>query len=646
MDDKKIRWLYTKPLSASELQDIADKILTEDLPLDNNLLTDEDESDSEDTNPDSNNDFADSIHITAENGCAYDNTIEDPQPSCSTVSQHRPSPQVDASVSHEQVPYSLLDENSGKNLSTRKKQKILRPKNNSKEKEVDDEYGNEEMQTRTTNRKWKKAAAEELMPEFHYPEGPVETEFIDCKSVTDVYLRLLGESVDDIVFQSNLYATQRNHALNLSREELLAFIGINMLMAYHRLPTWKQYWNASEDLGLPIVAKCMTRNRFETILKFLHCNDNNLMPKDNKDKIYKIRPLSDTLNRRFKDCYKTTRRVSVDESMILFKGRSTLKQYNPMKPIKRGYKLWCLADQNAYVATFDVYQGKNEELKQEFKEFGLGERVVLSLTKPEWNKWKIIYADNYFISISLLETLYLKKTLACGTIRSKRLGLPPMRDDKDMKRGDHDFRVSNTGIRVFKWKDNKIVHFASNFHGTEEVHVKRTQKDGTRMDVKCPSVVADYNKHMGGVDRADQLRSTYGVIRRSRKWWHRLFWGLLDIAFVNAYIIYNMQFEKISTLEFRRSICLGFMATNYNNVGRKKSGPIVKRRKYNYSVPDDIRLGNRGAHWVVFGNNRGRCEMCSSRAIQSRPQSKCSTCGIFLCCNHNKNCFLEYHEID
>ena len=30
--------------------------------------------------------------------------------------------------------------------------------------------------------------------------------------------------------------------------------------------------------------------------------------------------------------YNVSRQVSIDESMILFKGRSSLKQYNPMKP--------------------------------------------------------------------------------------------------------------------------------------------------------------------------------------------------------------------------------------------------------------------------------------------------------------------------
>lgn len=331
---------------------------------------------------------------------------------------------------------------------------------------------------------------------------------------------------------------------------------------------------------------------------------------------------------------------------IRFKGRSSLKQYNPQKPIKRGYKLWCLADQNGYISSFEVYQGKNQDIENEFEHCGLGERVVLSLSKPDWNVNKIIYADNYFISINLLEILKLQNTLACGTIRSNRKGLPTnMTEDKKMKRGDFDYRISNTDITVYKWKDNRIVYFASNFHGSEEVTTLRTQKDGSRKEISCPLVVKDYNANMGGVDKADQLRGSYGVNRRSRKWWHRLFWGFMDITFINAYVIYCKMFEKVPTLEFRRKISLGLISMNEPKKGRKSLKPIAKRRKYNYSVSDEIRLGNLGKHWVVYEPNRGRCEMCSTKAIQSRPHSKCSACGVFLCSNEKKNCFLEYHHV-
>ena len=59
--------------------------------------------------------------------------------------------------------------------------------------------------------------------------------------------------------------------------------------------------------------------------------------KRNKDKLYKLRPLINSLNDNLIKLYNVSYQVSIDESMILFKGRISLKQYNPMKPIKRGY---------------------------------------------------------------------------------------------------------------------------------------------------------------------------------------------------------------------------------------------------------------------------------------------------------------------
>ena len=53
------------------------------------------------------------------------------------------------------------------------------------------------------------------------------------------------------------------------------------------------------------------------------------------------------------------KQLSVDEAMIKFKGRSSLKQYKPKKPIKRGINMWCRADSvNGYLCNFGMYTGK------------------------------------------------------------------------------------------------------------------------------------------------------------------------------------------------------------------------------------------------------------------------------------------------
>ena len=63
---------------------------------------------------------------------------------------------------------------------------------------------------------------------------------------------------------------------------------------------------------------------------------------------------------------------------------------------------------------------------------------------------------------------------------------------------------------------------------------------------------------------------------------------------------------------------------------------LTKRRGSSYSVDASIRLRNRGIHWPVFEEKRGRCEVCSTKGIESRPHCKCFMCGVFLCCNAAK----------
>ena len=105
--------------------------------------------------------------------------------------------------------------------------------------------------------------------------------------------------------------------------------------------------------------------------------------------------------------------------MIKFQGRSFLKQYIPLKPTKRGIKVWIAADStNGYLSHFEVYTGK----KGNTVEQGLGARVVKTLTSDLKGKHHLIYFDNYFTSLGLLEDLEKDKIYECGTARKDRKG--------------------------------------------------------------------------------------------------------------------------------------------------------------------------------------------------------------------------------
>lgn len=106
-----------------------------------------------------------------------------------------------------------------------------------------------------------------------------------------------------------------------------------------------------------------------------------------------------------------------------------------------------------------------------------------------------------------------------------------------MKKGKWKWRVKkNVGFAV--WKDTKQVNVASTaFHPKEKRTCNRTQKDGSKKSIKCPLLIPEYTKRMGGVDRFDQKRTSYAVGRRSRKWWPRIFYFLIDVAITNDYYI-------------------------------------------------------------------------------------------------------------
>ena len=95
--------------------------------------------------------------------------------------------------------------------------------------------------------------------------------------------------------------------------------------------------------------------------------------------------------------------MAVNESIVPYKGLSLVKQYMPMKPVKRGYNVWCLAESGTgFVSQFDIYSGRSD--MQGYSSFSLGERVVLTLCDTYIHSHRLSAFDNFFTSYQLLKT--------------------------------------------------------------------------------------------------------------------------------------------------------------------------------------------------------------------------------------------------
>ena len=116
-------------------------------------------------------------------------------------------------------------------------------------------------------------------------------------------------------------------------EELRAFFGFSIL---DHLPAIDDYWSRDPHLRYAPIADRISRQRFIDISWYLHFVDNDhLAPRGDPsyDQLGKVRPFIQHLIERFEDVYKPTQNVTVDEAIIKFQGRSSLKQYMPIKPV-------------------------------------------------------------------------------------------------------------------------------------------------------------------------------------------------------------------------------------------------------------------------------------------------------------------------
>ncbi|XP_028448168.1 piggyBac transposable element-derived protein 2-like isoform X1 [Perca flavescens] len=472
-----------------------------------------------------------------------------------------------------------------------------------------------------------------------------------------------SDLLDTIVEQSNLYCTQQNPngALKLDKNELEQFIGTVVYMSVFHLPRSRMYWSSA--CRVPHVADVMSRDRWEEIKHFLHFNDN--MAPNNSDKLFKIRPLIDSLLPKFQ-ALPQDQMLSIDEQMVPFKGKSSLKQYIPNKPYKWGYKIFVLCDTTGLVHSFDIFTGKIEPVPG-LPDIGVSGNIVLKLAQVIHGAVNhLVYFDNWFSSLDLFVALANNGIPALGTVRQCRLRGCSFSADAEMKkkgRGtleEQQVVVDNVEIRAVKWFDNRGVIVASTFASAQPVsNIERWDKNlKQKVTVECPNIISLYNKFMGGVDALDALIAYYRIHIRSKKYYHRLFFHFVDMVIVNSWLLYRRDCESLTVprkkqkdlLAFRTSIAQALCMQGKDLSKKKRGRPSMdverelekkKHRGPATVMPTQEVRSDGVGHWPVVESERQRCKLphCKGQTV-----IKCAKCTIHLCLNKNKDCFREFHK--
>ncbi|XP_055920499.1 piggyBac transposable element-derived protein 4-like [Eupeodes corollae] len=313
--------------------------------------------------------------------------------------------------------------------------------------------------------------------------------------------------------------------------ELKAFIGILTLSAAmkdNHLSTVELFDSSFSGTRYVTV---MSRDRFDFIIRCLRMDDKTLRPAHRKqDPFIPVRKVWDLFIAQCKSNYSPGSNVTVDEQLLGFRGRCPFRMYIPNKPSKYGIKIPMMCDSGtSYMLNAMPYIGRATNTN------GLpqGEYYLKELSRPVHGTNRNITCDNWFTSIPATKSMLLApyKLTIVGTVRSNKREIPEqLKNTRSRQVGTSMFAFDGYLTLVsYKPKPSKMVYLLSSCDEGPIIN-SSTGK---------PEMIMFYNQTKGGVDTFDQMCSSMSCSRKTNRWPMTMFYGILNIAFVNSYIIYT-----------------------------------------------------------------------------------------------------------
>ena len=270
------------------------------------------------------------------------------------------------------------------------------------------------------------------------------------------------------------------------------------------------------------------------------------------DKLFKVRPFFDHLASAFKEAYHLCQNLSVDKSMVPWRGMLSFRMFIPSKPTRYGVKMYCCCEADTgYVCRMQIYTRAG----QHGPEKNHGENVVQCLTEDFLGKGHVIYMDSFFSSVALFEYLREHDTMTVGMVIPGRVGVPRSLHPKELtvKKGEFKYRRKGN-LLCLCYHDRKNLLLLSTVHKAE-VAVAEPAADEQRPATAKPVAITDYNQHMNGVNSFDQNLGYYSFHRKTIKWWKRMAMHLIHLSKVQAYILYQQKVQApLSQYEFTKEL--------------------------------------------------------------------------------------------
>ncbi|GMF50498.1 unnamed protein product [Phytophthora fragariaefolia] len=302
----------------------------------------------------------------------------------------------------------------------------------------------------------------------------------------------------------------------ITGRDLCVFIGL--LVARTISPNKEKlqhHWKTTDESVIPrgCFGRFMTRDRFAHVSRNLHFSSNT-DPRAATDRAWKLRPVIEALQETFRAGYMPPPVMAFDEAM--FPSRSS---FNRMRV------------------------------------------SLLYVSALALQLWTMGY-----YSVGTVQTH--RKGLAAQIVPPKKAKKKEQSRPAGIERGTFTYGESSLvpRMRTTKWWDNRPVYLLSIGGSTELDRIVRRAKSGVQEEVVCPRIVKDNQAFMGGVDVHDQLRLQSSF----QEYYKSLFIGFVDLALVNALIVFNharaaANKTKLSHVAFLKQLHLELCQISVSN---------------------------------------------------------------------------------
>lgn len=358
----------------------------------------------------------------------------------------------------------------------------------------------------------------------------------------------------------------------LESDELYVYFALRIIMSIVKKSNIRMYWTTDPLLATPVFQEYMSVKRFELIHRYLrYCYDDG----DETEKLRKVKPFFEMINEKFKKLFRPGENISVDESLLKFKGRLSIRQCKLSKRARFDIKLYkCCDSETGYIYDLSIYEGKDDSKAN--KIIGISGKVVLQMIGDLSKQGRTIFIDNWYSSPALFDKLHKHKNNVIGTVRTNRKHMPmvPAKFFTKMKRNEIITFSSHIMVVLF-WKDKKLVSMISTSKTADLINTEKIIRK-TGENISKPQAVAEYNKHMNGVDKGDQIVHPYEVLRKTMRWYQKIADNTLDMIIFNSNVVYNIlhpsKKEKLAHLDYRITLAREIL----EKYGKKKEKKITK----------------------------------------------------------------------